>query len=85
MLAPKQVAKQEAKHGEKCERKLHGECHDIVLLLLLALIMCEMVSIFSGNVILARAIVVVLQLQLHHQTSIGAVFHQNPGRLYGAR
>ena len=84
MLAPKQVAKQEAKHGEKCERKLHGECHDIVLLLLLALIMCEMVSIFSGNVILARAIVVVL-LQLHHQTSIGAVFHQNPGRLYGAR
>ena len=83
MLAPKQVAKQEAKHGEKCERKLHGKCHDIVLLL--ALIMCEMVSIFSGNVILARAIVVVLQLQLHHQTSIGAVFHQNPGRLYGAR
>mgnify|MGYP001294328424 CR=1 FL=1 len=82
MLAPKQVAKQEAKHGEKCERKLHGECHDIVLLL--ALIMCEMVSIFSGNIILARAIVVVL-LQLHHQTSIGAVFHQNPGRLYGAR
>ena len=81
MLAPKQVAKQEAKHGEKCERKLHGECHDIVLLL--ALIMCEMVSIFSGNIILARAIVVLLQL--HHQTSIGAVFHQNPGRLYGAR
>ena len=82
MLAPKQVAKQEAKHGEKCERKLHGECHDIVLLLLLALIMCEMVSIFSGNVILARAVVL---LQLHHQISIGAVFHQNPGRLYGAR